>query len=242
MDNYSSHLKILELVSRESFNFVPNESALEFGPGKWSSPLLKNKFKNLNSIEQMSEEWHKKTLHSGSIWCPGALEFKELGLGKFDLIFVDGHNESRPEQVMWAFEHSDLVVVHDTEEPIYKWERIKVPNIFVCVEVVQERPWTTVYTKNHNVVTKLKNHFNCLVNGEPFYFNYVNNAIVWTTKYGTQAFVIYQREFAMHLRLQKLGLDSRFLCNFPKSEKHKEAELAGCEIIIDLEELKKCQP
>jgi hypothetical protein len=53
---------------------------------------------------------------------PDAWQMEKLD-PHYDLIFVDGHGDSRPECLMWAKNRTDLIIAHDTEHPYYGWER-----------------------------------------------------------------------------------------------------------------------
>lgn len=232
---YSSHFDILKFL----IEFTKKETVLEFGTGEGefsSTKLFLEKFISLTSIEMNSPKWFEKTKHSGSIFCPGMFEFKKLQLGRFDLIFVDGHADSRPEQINWSINHTDLIVAHDTEEKMYGFdERVKIPEGWVWIDIVQYRPWTSVLTKKIEIIDNLKEKFNCVFENKSYTPNISRDAIIWVTKLGPTSFSKYNPEWRAHLELQKYGIDSRWLCYFPKSDAHLDAELTKNTRIIEMD-------
>jgi predicted O-methyltransferase YrrM len=77
----------------------------------------------------------------------GPDEWRKLGIdGKYDLIFVDGHGDSRPECMEWAKNHTDLIIAHDTEHPYYCWDRADMSG-FKKTEYKEMSPWTTVWER-----------------------------------------------------------------------------------------------
>jgi hypothetical protein len=234
INSYGSHIRILEELL---FLMKSKNSVLEFGPGSGensSTQLFLDNFKSCTSVEMNSQEWHEKTKHSGSIFCPGMFEFLNLDLGRFDLIFVDGHADSRYAQVNYATDHSDLVVIHDTEEEMYKWEQVKIPEGWTWIDIVNFRPWTSILTKNQEIIDGIKDKFNCVINGEAIINSWEDDSIIWITKYGPVAFNKYNPEWRAHLELLKYKIKSKWFCYFPKSESHKIAELTKNSRVIDL--------
>jgi len=112
------------------------KTALEFGMGLASTPLLNVKCTRVASIEMNSHIWYEFLLS-----CFGAAGWDlQCMLGPTmapdlvsemtrsqDLVLVDGHGDSRPEQIMAATKVTSLIVVHDVQEPGYHWERAVLP-------------------------------------------------------------------------------------------------------------------
>lgn len=80
---------------------------------------------------------------------------------KPDITFVDGAGY-RVECVNKSFAHSSVIIAHDTEAECYGWERVRVPYGWTQLtrgsDVVPDPigEWTTVWTRNDNVINALK--------------------------------------------------------------------------------------
>ena len=96
------------------------------------------------------EEWAHRVRNASPakiIIALGPMEWQKLDLDqKYDMIFVDGHGDSRPECLEWAKDHADLIVAHDTEHPYYGWERADMSGFKVTVHN-ELSPWTTVWER-----------------------------------------------------------------------------------------------
>jgi hypothetical protein len=109
------------------------ESVVEFGLGLFSTELLLTHCQEVMSVEMQSSEWYRRMVamyHPRHAWNPvlalGPYAFLGISYPKaIDLILVDGHGESRPEVVNFAFRLGcKMVIAHDTEEAGYGWERV----------------------------------------------------------------------------------------------------------------------
>lgn len=158
MDPYSSHLPIL----KELFKIVPIKRVWEYGCGRFSTPLFAANCNEVIAIEMQSHDWF--TTMQGELSQYPNLVLKEAlgawtaldvfkGLDeRWDMVFVDGHGDSRWNCINLACDKTDIVVAHDTEAPLYGWDHIMIPNNFVEIRFKQYHPWTTIWTCNDNVI------------------------------------------------------------------------------------------
>jgi hypothetical protein len=241
-EHYGSHLAVLKKV----ISAIPcSSSCLEFGPGSHSTKLLSDKFMFLTSIEMNSSEWFnkinkEKKLIDKLFYCPGPTAWQNLNLSDYyDLIFVDGHEDSRPDCVNWAFKHTDVIVVHDTEEPLYKWGKIEQPDGWSRIDVVSERPWTTVFYTDDAIehAFTLDSDFTIVLNGRYFNkdINKIPGSIAWVTRLGVDAFRNYKNEFKVHQEMLEKGIKSFWFCNFPLTDEYAKAELSPIETYHNLD-------
>ncbi len=147
LDPTATHLPVLDALIRER-RIV---DVLEFGCGLFSTKRFIDRRCRLTSIEMQSEEWAvrvKAEMPTVDLRVAlGPQAWRELELAdRYDLIFVDGHGDSRPDCLMWAKDHTDLIVAHDTEHPYYQWERADMGG-FKAQVFDALRPWTTVWTR-----------------------------------------------------------------------------------------------
>lgn len=149
MDPTSTHLPILNRLLAEK----KVKDVLEFGCGLFSTKLFIEKGCNVTSIEMQHEEWATKVkenlpkvdliLALGPMeWVKHVAQLKD----RYDLIFVDGHGDSRPECMMWAKARTDLIVAHDTEHSYYCWDRADMDG-WKKTEYKDLTPWTTVWER-----------------------------------------------------------------------------------------------
>ena len=147
LDPTATHLPIWE----ELFKTRDIKTVLEFGCGDFSTTMFHSNGCKVTAIEMQHPEWFEKIrelLPEVDLkMAIGPHNWMELGLnGKYDAIFVDGHGDSRPECMMWAKDHTDLIVAHDTEHPYYGWERADMSG-FTKTVYDQTVPWTTVWIR-----------------------------------------------------------------------------------------------
>lgn len=146
MDGYSTHIPVL----KKAIEVVPHSSCLEFGTGLYSTKLLAESFNLCTSIEMQSEEWFNKVKDNFpyvDIRCyigPFAWKDKFKPDPYYDLIFVDGHGDSRWDCINWAYDYTNIIVIHDTEEPGYHLERVRRPLGWGKVDFTILRPWTSI--------------------------------------------------------------------------------------------------
>lgn len=126
---YASHLPVLAaLIDRHDVKTV-----MEFGMGLASTPLFLHCCDHVVSIEMNSQEWFNFLvgIYQCARWTPyyfPVLSSVEVMIfPASDLVLVDGHGDSRPEQIEAATKISKLIVVHDVQEPSYGWDRVKLP-------------------------------------------------------------------------------------------------------------------
>jgi len=118
----------------------------------YSTAMFANAGCSVTSVEMQNESWYNRILHEipgiDLRLALGPHEWRMLDLlPHYDAIFVDGHGDSRPECLMWAKDHTDLIVAHDTEHPYYGWDRADMSG-FTKVEHKGLSPWTTVWTRD----------------------------------------------------------------------------------------------
>ena len=84
------------------------------------------------------------------VYIPGPLKgidfFRDLK-EPFDLVFVDGHGDSRYACINEAFKKSSVLVTHDTEVPGYRWDLVKIPSEYTSFTYKNLTPFTTVFYK-----------------------------------------------------------------------------------------------
>ncbi len=151
LDPTATHLPIL----REILATGKVKKVLEFGCGLFSTKQFVDAGCEVTAIEMQNEDWYRRVkdaLPSVNLHlCLGPMAWKELPLDdRYDLIFVDGHGDSRPDCMMWAKDHTDLIVAHDTEHPYYQWERADMSGF---VKKVHDglSPTTTTWTRNSKI-------------------------------------------------------------------------------------------
>ena len=132
MDSYATHLPYLKQI----FDKERIENVFEFGCGNFSTLFFAEKCKSVISIEMQSEDWFNelkiKVPSNVKLLCQlgpdSAIDTLDL-LGfsgvKFDLIFVDGHGDSRWKAINVASKYTSIIVAHDTQFPGYRWDKVK---------------------------------------------------------------------------------------------------------------------
>ena len=143
----ATHLPTFEQL----FKYNDIKTVLEFGCGLYSTKFFKDMGCSLTSIEMQHEAWRDRVLgllpDADIRLALGAMEWQKLPLkDRYDLIFVDGHADSRPECLMWAKDHTDLIVAHDTEHNYYMWDRADMSGFDKTVHD-ELSPWTTVWRR-----------------------------------------------------------------------------------------------
>lgn len=147
MDATATHLPILEkMLEKHQYKKV-----LEFGCGLFSTKFFIDHGCDLISVEMQNEDWmhavHSHYPKADIRLALGPDAWRELNLeGKYDMIFVDGHGDSRPECMEWAKDHTDLIIAHDTEHPYYRWWEADMSG-FNVTEYKDTPPWTTVWER-----------------------------------------------------------------------------------------------
>ena len=162
MNAFSTHLNTLsELI--KSYNI---KSVFEFGCGLYSTNLFIENCDQVYSCEMQSKEWYKqikerfKNKNNFTIQFfdeksdPGenpqflAIDYLKSLNKKFDLIFVDGHKDSRWICINTAKLYSNIIVTHDTEDTNkYHWHRINLGKEWKRVDDKILYPWTSYWIK-----------------------------------------------------------------------------------------------
>lgn len=150
MDPYSTHLPLLNNL----FGQITCSSIFEYGMGSFSTPLFCEKAEKVVAVEMQSIDWYEKIkntiktdnldLHCMLGPTDAVTYFKSLNKF-FDLVFVDGHIESRWLCINEAFSKTKIIVAHDTQQPVYQWHKIKVPAGWRSYTDRRQSPWTTVW-------------------------------------------------------------------------------------------------
>jgi len=133
-DNFASHLPIFEKV----FATFEIKKALEFGPGKFSTPFFVKHAELVVSVEQESKEWYERikaqvnSANWHSVFQPDpqvVFEQFDANNQKFDLVFSDGAAETRCLAANLAMERNvPVVVLHDAEKVWnYQWNLLSIP-------------------------------------------------------------------------------------------------------------------
>lgn len=178
ISGYGSHLKPMEFI----FENIPRpKMALELGMGFFSTPYLLDNCDNVFSIEMQSEEWYNKVKDQfknrtnwGSLLTNKITKFiyiTEQGayagnnnqimlLRELDFVLVDGSAITRSVAVGYYMERDvETIILHDTETSWYGYNTINEYQEkfgYYMYEFRWEAPWTRVYTKNKNLIWKLK--------------------------------------------------------------------------------------
>ena len=151
-----SHLPVLaEILDAHDIRTV-----FEFGMGDGSTGLFLEKCLLVVSVEMNKVEWFKKlTQRWGhkTNWTPVlrlGMDTSWTGTMRYDMAFIDGHGDCRPEQIRTAMQMTDLIVVHDTQEPGYRWERIKddLPDGWTWEDDKRHPTWTSVLRREEHGV------------------------------------------------------------------------------------------
>jgi hypothetical protein len=159
MDVYATHLPVLNFL-RENLPSI--NKVFEFGCGYNSTPLFLQICDHLTMVEMQSEEWYDKISKEfkrdyrnwDAILALGPDKGIEIFKGlkhDFDIVFVDGHGDTRWKCVNEAFKKSSVIVAHDFETSSYQWYRIEKPDNWVLKINKKGKgdprlsPWTAVF-------------------------------------------------------------------------------------------------
>jgi hypothetical protein len=100
-----------------------------------------------------SQEWYEKmkkqvAKNISLLYSPGpigAIEIFDKTQDSFDLVFVDGHGESRWKCINHSFDKTKLIVTHDFETASYNWNLVKMPDSWKCFVYNKLSPHTAIY-------------------------------------------------------------------------------------------------
>lgn len=161
MVSYSTHLRLLKFLMD---NFDIN-SVVELGMGDHSTSFFRS-YSGVNVVSVDSDiNWVNKfkanDMHEVSA---GSLLNFASSIDRFDLAFVDGNpaNE-RAACVQKLLTKCRVVVAHDTEpksEWSYGYNKIELPEGYIRIDDTKEIPWTSVYTADAEIITKVKKFLN----------------------------------------------------------------------------------
>jgi hypothetical protein len=124
--------------------------------GLYSTPFFVAQCRKVISVEMQDEKWFESIIQKVSspnfkpilsLGPTDACRLLKSSEDKFDLIFVDGHGDSRYNAVNEAFDKTDVIVMHDTETPLYFWNRIIVHPGWYWIDFKKYNPWTSVIVK-----------------------------------------------------------------------------------------------
>jgi len=174
-NNTQSHVPFLKKIL-ETFEI---NSVLEYGIGLFSTPIFLESCKRVVSIEMNSgydgmtgktETWYDKVVKEVGLkenWehfnIPGPMNGIDYAIGlfkyeNFDLVFADGHGDTRAYQANSANGVARFIVCHDTEHrhTRVKWDlgnyyMVDFPN-FCSSYNWQRDPWpgTTIFCRDEN--------------------------------------------------------------------------------------------
>lgn len=151
---YGTHLPILNSL----INNHDIRSVYEFGMGEFSTGLFADNCEEVYAHEMQSEEWFQKmriklgNLDNVNLFCTvgpwDAIHHLETLNRHFDMIFVDGHGDSRWAAINMASRYTNIIVTHDTETSTYNWERVQLDESWTRIDYKGLNPWTTVWIKS----------------------------------------------------------------------------------------------
>ena len=170
INGYSNHLVLIDaLFSNVKKGAIKH--IFEYGCGFGSTPYFLQKSKSVVAVEMQSDGWFWRVRNDLKPIYPHLEIHLALGgchwdiLGKFnqnfDLVFADGHGDTRPECINYAMGKSvPYIVSHDTEEKGYGWERVLSNREYHKLTMRDFNNWTTLWTTDTQVFGKLKSDFN----------------------------------------------------------------------------------
>jgi hypothetical protein len=167
INGYSNHLVLIDFL----FNKRKIENVFEYGCGFGSTPYFCKMAKDVVCVEMQYEDWFWKVRNDlkskysnleihfslgGHNW-----DYAKKTNQKYDLIFADGHGDSRPDCINLGFEMNvPYIISHDTEEKGYKWERVMMPNDYQSFTLKMFNNHTSIWTNDKSLIEDLKNNFN----------------------------------------------------------------------------------
>lgn len=160
VDDYSTHIPVLEAA----IEFIKPKTAIEFGPGNYSTSLFADSCNVFMTVEMQSTGWFDK-IHSeyadhDNVSVISSISPHEFMYLKYpenpDIVFVDGHGDSRPGVINFFGGKCDTIITHDSEEAGYGWHRVNLPPDYVEYTVKKYPVYTTVYTKNTQLIDYIK--------------------------------------------------------------------------------------
>ena len=138
-----TYLPILTYICNE----IGIKNIFEYGTSIYKTKLFSDKYQVL-SLKNDTENDLKLDLNSS-----------------FSIVFIDGNPETRWKLINESFNKTDIIVVPDTEIPLYNWNLLKKPenNEFYWLDIKKYNPWTSVITRNRELIHKLSKHFDAKI-------------------------------------------------------------------------------
>lgn len=159
---YDSHLPVLHFIN----DTIGIRKVFEFGCGIHSTGFFSSVGAEFLSVEMQDEDWFNKigAMFGNVCYMPGGTDAIQSFINAnefYDLVFVDGHGETRPECIIAALDRADTIVWHDSENGWYGWDRVwktKHPALieYEYFEVQKWHPNTAILTRNTHLAAELK--------------------------------------------------------------------------------------
>jgi predicted O-methyltransferase YrrM len=176
INGYSNHLVLIDKVFEyQSFKGQPIETVFEYGCGFGSTKYFCENAKQVVAVEMQSKEWFVKVTSLSEahdnlelVWRygmegvfeilePKHVSFSKNLTGRFDMVFVDGHGDTRPEciNLVGSRNLSDIIISHDTEEKGYRWNIVDLPHGYHSYTMKKFNNFTTIWTKDLELIEYL---------------------------------------------------------------------------------------
>jgi hypothetical protein len=160
MDVYSTHIPVLE----QTLDYLNPVTVVEFGPGNYSTALFADACQNVLTIEMQSNEWYESIVNRykgrdsvSIVKSLSPIDFVYLDYPEnIDMVFVDGHGSSRPAVINFFADRAATIIAHDTEQPTYGWDKVRLPTAYHCYTCKKFSTFTTVYTKDRGLIEHLQ--------------------------------------------------------------------------------------
>jgi len=156
IDGYSSHLPILECI----FASVNPSRVLEFGAGKYSTPFFKAHAASVLTCES-NVQW----LEPGMMPLDDdhAVSFAAQMCHHCDLIFIDNSHLLRWQLANECQKNTGIIVLHDSEERIYNYDKIVLRQGWRAVDICDFMPWTLVLSSNPALIDTLLSAYETVI-------------------------------------------------------------------------------
>ena len=166
VNSYSNHIVLIDFV----FKRRKIKNVFEYGSGFGSTPYFCKMSESVVCVEMQEENWFWRVRNElkqkfknleihfrlgGENW-----DFAKKTNQNYDLMFVDGHGDSRPDCINLGFEMNvPYIISHDTEEAGYKWERVSMPTNYQSFTLKLFNNHTTIWTNDIELIEEFKNNF-----------------------------------------------------------------------------------
>ena len=159
---FATHVPVLKAILAAA----DIKTVVEFGPGHYSTDLFVKAGCKVLAIEQQNYAWFDRINREYEdddqvqvLWLPAPADGPAhlAGMsGKIDLVFVDGEQYSRVLCIEAAFKKTSIIIAHDTEDPRYGWDKLKVPKRWKTQDFVKLTPITTVWATQKKIVEAVR--------------------------------------------------------------------------------------